>query len=124
MYDNYNYPPGADTPDAPWNQVDPEEKEFDVAVCQVLSKDTTITSTHYDVEKDDECPDVITTDNIKWKWEYSRQHYTPLELIELFKEYLQKDLVRFGDTIDKGRYKYLIEECSNWEEDDTDVINN
>ena len=22
MYDNYNYPAGADTPDAPWNQVD------------------------------------------------------------------------------------------------------
>ena len=25
MYDNYNYPAGADTPDAPWNQVNPED---------------------------------------------------------------------------------------------------
>lgn len=23
MYDNYNYPPGADTPSAPWNQSEP-----------------------------------------------------------------------------------------------------
>lgn len=25
MFDNYNYPLGADTPDAPWNQSDPED---------------------------------------------------------------------------------------------------
>lgn len=25
MYDNYNYPAGADTPDAPWNQTDVED---------------------------------------------------------------------------------------------------
>ena len=29
MYDNYNYPAGADTPDAPWNQSDPDFSDYD-----------------------------------------------------------------------------------------------
>lgn len=29
--DNYNYPMGADTPDAPWNRVDPEDMFGDAA---------------------------------------------------------------------------------------------
>ena len=36
--DNYNYPMGADTPDAPWNQVDNPEKEIEVLVSITLSK--------------------------------------------------------------------------------------
>lgn len=40
--DNYNYPWGADTPDAPWNQSDPEPKEVDVTVSITLSKQITI----------------------------------------------------------------------------------
>lgn len=36
--DNYNYPMGADTPDAPWNQVDNPEREVEVLVSITLSK--------------------------------------------------------------------------------------
>lgn len=36
--DNYNYPMGADTPDAPWNQVDSPEREVEVLVSITLSK--------------------------------------------------------------------------------------
>lgn len=36
--DNYNYPLGADTLDAPWNQVDNPEKEIEVTVSVTLSK--------------------------------------------------------------------------------------
>ena len=36
--DNYNYPMGADTADAPWNQVDPEPIEVEVTVSITLSK--------------------------------------------------------------------------------------
>ncbi len=36
--DNYNYPIGADTSEAPWNQVDLPEKEIEVLVSVTLSK--------------------------------------------------------------------------------------
>lgn len=36
--DNYNYPIGSDTPDAPWNQVDQPEREIEVLVSVTLSK--------------------------------------------------------------------------------------
>lgn len=36
--DNYNYPVGSDTSDAPWNQVDQPEREIEVLVSVTLSK--------------------------------------------------------------------------------------
>lgn len=38
MYNNYDYPCGTDTPDAPWNQVDNPEREVEVLVSITLSK--------------------------------------------------------------------------------------
>lgn len=36
--DNYNYPMGADTDNAPWNQIDSEPVEVEVTVSITLSK--------------------------------------------------------------------------------------
>ena len=44
MYDNYNYPPGSDTPDAPWNQVDPPEVDFNVEAIVNLSRTAVVTT--------------------------------------------------------------------------------
>lgn len=69
MYDNYNYPPGADTPDAPWNEVESPEIEFDAQACVTLSKrDTVLTDRVYCEDGDWElCDDVtareVWTDN-------------------------------------------------------------
>lgn len=38
MYDNYNYPVGADNAEAPWNQTDNPEREVEVTVSITLSK--------------------------------------------------------------------------------------
>ena len=38
MYNNYDYPCGTDSPNAPWNQVDNPEREIDVTVSVTLSK--------------------------------------------------------------------------------------
>ena len=40
--DNYNYPLGADTKDAPWNQSEPPEEEIEVLVSITLSKSVKI----------------------------------------------------------------------------------
>lgn len=44
MYDNYNYPPGSDTPDAPWNQVDPPDVDFNVEAIVTLSRNAVVTT--------------------------------------------------------------------------------
>ena len=48
--DNYNYPMGADTPDAPWNQRDPEPVEVEVQVSIARPKNIKLPVTDYIVE--------------------------------------------------------------------------
>lgn len=50
--DNYNYPMGADTSEAPWNQVDQPEKEIEVLVSITLSKTVKVRVNDYIVEDD------------------------------------------------------------------------
>lgn len=47
--DNYNYPMGADTKNAPWNQVDNPEKEIKVTVSVTLSKTVKIKVSDYEI---------------------------------------------------------------------------
>lgn len=128
MYNNYDYPLGADNEQAPWNQRDPEEREFSILCSQTLSKVSTVFTSSYtpvvEEEYDDmggwhqEYPD---TSDTNWSDEYANnEHYTPLQLIELFKEHLKNELSNYELPQNRvNRYKYLIEECSNWIEDET-----
>lgn len=137
MYDNYNYPAGADNESAPWNQSDPEEKEFSVLCSQSLSKTVTVTTCNYipgdsgvDYEPDDEggyyadqWHDPDDTSDTDWDEEYhDNDHYTPLQLIELFKQHLENELAKTEDVKDSRRIKHLIEECSDWTEDETEYL--
>ena len=47
--DNYNYPIGADTKDAPWNQADNPERETEVTVSVTLSKTVQIKVSDYEI---------------------------------------------------------------------------
>lgn len=49
IMDNYNYPMGADTEDAPWNQVDNPEREIEVTVSVTLSKTVKIKVSDYGI---------------------------------------------------------------------------
>ena len=137
MRENNNYPPGAEAnPNAPWNQSDPEEKEFKVTVSQTLSKNTTVTTSDYipggcfpETERDIDgyhtitCHEPDDTSDTDWKEAYKDEHLTPLQLIGEFKDFLTKYLP--DPIIDvKGfqRFKYLIGECEGWTEDETEVI--
>ena len=127
MYDNYNYPPGADTPSAPWNQCDPQEKECDVEFSICLFKNTTIYTTQYTEERwDDWEPDeeggMYHTGGVDYDFsdcefmkEFERQHLTPIQLIAKFEDMLKK--LRDGEELKlrKDQIDYLLEECSGWE---------
>ena len=49
MYDNYNYPLGADNPDASWNQEENPEREIEVTVSVTLSKTIKVKVSDYDI---------------------------------------------------------------------------
>lgn len=147
MYDNYNYPPGADTPDAPWNQVEVPHKDFEVTCSQSLSRTAIVTTNNYtpgasgvDYERDDEggyiaegYQDPDDTSDTNWKEEYTANGYcTPLELIQLLKEYLEKDLEKWKEEDKKDphkwastqvkKYEFLISECDCWTDDETEFV--
>ena len=134
-----NYPPGLSdsTPGAPWNEPEVPEKEFDVTCCQTLSKTTSVLTSNYipgasgvDYEPDDEggyyasgWHDPDDTSDTNWADEYhDNEHYTPLQLIELFKKHLENELIRMGEVKNEKWIKHLIEECSDWTEDDTEYV--
>ena len=132
--DNYNFPAGADTSDAPWNQTEVPEKAFEVTCCQVLSKTVTVTTNNYipgtsgvDYESDDEggyCAsswhDEDDISDTNWSDEYSDNDYhTPLQLIQLFRQFL-KEQYAHGIVFKSPCFtEYLIEECEGWCEDET-----
>lgn len=134
MLESGYYPPGAEfDPHAPYNEVEIPERKFDATISSSLSKSTTIESKDYIIEED---PDgsYIDTSEIRWLEEYKEAHLTPLELIEKFKETLEKKLkvleqyngcpnnANFNFRSEINKTKYLIEECKGWVEDECEVI--
>ena len=127
MRESGYYPPGSEfDPGAPWNEQEVPERQFDVCISQTLSKSTSVTTNDYapKVDEDEdgfyESADASDTD---WKKTYKNEHLTPLQLIGEFKDFLTKHLP--DPIIDvKGfqRVKYLIDECEDWTEDETEIV--
>ena len=98
---------------APWNQPEPAPKDYDVTCCQVLSK--TVQCKVY--EDEENWGDVY----------HENDHYTPIQLIQLFKETLHQQLEGWEGLEELtprnvASIKYLIEECKNWIEDEVEYI--
>lgn len=131
MIESGYYPPGAEfDPRAPWNEQEVPERQFDVCISQTLSKSTRVTTNDYVPEVDQDEDGVYeSTDTSDTDWEaaYNKDHYTPLQLINLFKESLSDELnsITNKSNPDLKRKKYLeklISECSDWTEDETEVV--
>ena len=138
MRESGYFPAGAEfDPLAPYNEPIVPEKDFEVTCSQSLSKTVTVTTNNYipgasgvDYESDDEggyCAsgwhDPDDTSDTNWADEYHNNDYhTPLQLIGLFKQYLENELNRMGEVKNKKWIKHLIEECSDWQEDDTEIV--
>lgn len=131
MIESGYYPPGAEfDPRAPWNEPAIPEESFDVCISQTLSKSTKVITDDYYPEKDgDEDGSYMTanTSDTNWKAAYDKDHYTPLQLINLFRSSLSDELnsILNKPNQDLKRKKYLeklISECSDWTEDETEVV--
>lgn len=123
-----NYPPGAaNDPNAPWNEKETPEREFEVCITQTLSKTVKVTTNNYipdgGVDEDGHYYFDADTSDTNWKEVYKDSHYTPLELIEKFRDFLKSTLQdQLGGTLKYAHRIMLIEECENWIEDETEIV--
>lgn len=118
MYDNYNYPPGADTPDAPWNEPVIPERDFDVEVTITMSKVVTVTTDDYTPEYDDEDGNTYAnTENTEWDKAFENSgHFTIAELLEELKGYVVEDMKTCAPNTGKGAHlQRLLLACEDWE---------
>lgn len=136
MTESGYYPPGAEhDPNAPYNQVEPEEVEVEVAISQTLSKSTKILITDYtvneweDVETDNE-GGFLRTGGVEYdfsdsdlKGAYNEQEYTIPELLDYLKGYLIADIANCNKDKDKKqKLQHILDCCEGWEVDETEVV--
>lgn len=111
--DNYNYPMGADTKDAPWNQADNPEREIEVLVSVTLSKTVKVKVSDYRIIDSGKDEDGEYFEDID---------YSDCDL---------KDAVGSQVVLPQDAYKYvrgdhedasIISDLSNWDVDDFEVV--
>ena len=127
MRDRDYYPAGSyNDPNAPYNDVDVPEKDFEITCVQTLSKSVIVTTDNYipggyGVDEDGCYQDPDDTSNTCWSDEYHDNNYhTPIQLIELFKQFLEEQK-SYGIVFKSPKFTDdLIEECEGWEEDETE----
>lgn len=130
MYDNYNYPAGADNESAPWNQTEKEPAERDVEFTCTMRREDVTQITEYipggtyeewdgdmsvTIHDDDDFTD---TDFVK---EWKGCHLTPERLIATLRDiaYAFAD----DDIPQKSRNHWLAiaRECEGWVQEDEDA---
>lgn len=123
--DNYNYPMGADTPDAPWNQCDPPEEEIEVTVSVTLSKTFKVIVDDYAVDVDF---DNAGGKHLEYDFSECDLHKAVDEQITLPHElamYIERMFDNCASLKAAGMPKHLenaIEDCKDWSVDDLEVI--
>lgn len=111
MHDNYNYPEGADTLDAPWNEQPNDPKKIYVTVSVTLSKTVPIKVTDYNTIVDKETGDTYTDySNCDLKGAVEEQRYLPQEAGDVLRNSYVAELESIAD------------EFSDWNVDDLEVI--
>lgn len=98
-----------------------EKRNFGVFVSQTLSKDVNVSTDTYRYIGYEEGIDKVDTEEVNWEKVYKDdRHYTPIELIKLFKSYLEEKLSNNNlPLIERTKALHLVSECSDWVEDET-----
>lgn len=115
MYDNYNYPVGADNAEAPWNQVDNPEREIEVTVSVTLSKTVKIKVSDYQItdsgkDEDGEYFEDIDYSNCDLKEAVVNQTYLPSDAGIILRD------------SDVSSLESIADDFLDWNVDDFEVI--
>lgn len=113
------YPAGAENdPNAPYNQVEVREREFDIECEFVMRKCVTVTTNDYEPDYDDEDGrEDANTENTDWAQAFAESgHFTIQDLIDELREYVKEDMKTCAPNTGKGAYlERLLEACQGWE---------
>lgn len=119
MIESGYYPPGAEFDEnAPYNQVEVREREFDIECEFVMRKYVTVTTNDYEPEYDDEDGrEDANTENTDWAQAFAESgHFTIQDLINELREYVIKDMKTCAPNTGKGAHlERLLEACNGWE---------
>lgn len=115
--DNYAYPVGADTSDAPWNQRDNENIGFEVEVSVTLVKSMTLHTSDYFTETDTNGDDIEDFHTVcayhDWEPDYEDECYTIPEMLEELKSMIEKELpTATGQR--RFRLQGMLKDCQGW----------
>lgn len=123
--DNYNYPMGADTPDAPWNQREQEDIEVVCEMTVLMRNDVVITTDDYSVEIDEEDGLRSYDLNISYKDAerlYREQHHTIKEMLNELYKYINAELAEEGIANSrKWELQSMLEDCKGWSEENIEI---
>lgn len=118
MYDNYNYPPGADTPDAPWNQREPEPIEVACDTNVTLKKQIVVTTTNYEEDCDETGCDIFLHDGYaEFEQHVKEQHLSLPKLLDELAKYINGELASGVTGSRKWELQQMLEDCQGWTED-------
>lgn len=117
MYDNYNYPAGADTPDAPWNQIEiPEiEVKCDVMV-SVVREGVPVMTDNYTRDEDgievfqEYLPD-----------DYENCHHDIPELLGELAKYISGELAGGVNGDRRRQLLGMLADCQGWRTEETSI---
>lgn len=133
---NYNYPPGADTPNAPWNRKEDENEpvKVHVMVSTTLSKSTVIETADYTAESWDEYENdddgyrhhfggvEYDFSNCDLSKDYQDCEWSIPDLLGLLEEYLIEDLKRYKGSNKERVIKNQLKSLSGWTVDELEVM--
>lgn len=111
MRESGYYPPGAEfDPNAPWNEREPEELEYNIEACFELRRTDAVLTADYDGDGNLNDP----------RQEWKRNHMTPMEIINECKQLATAMLDSLDDTTRMGKEArrhlcHVIYECEGWE---------
>lgn len=114
---NYDYPLGTDTKDAPWNQEELPEREIEVTISVTLSKTVKIKVSDYTItdsgkDEDGDYFEDVDYSDCDLNGAVEEQIYLPQEAGQLIKEF----------DIGTVKAKNIAEDLSNWNVDEMEVI--
>lgn len=108
------YPAGAyNDPNAPYNQIEPKERRFQVEATETLVRRTYVHTSDYNSvfgrDEDGTFENIDTTDT-DWYKVYISEHYT---MEELLKELKDLAIEKYAQTKDR-KYKLIAESCQEY----------
>ena len=123
MYDNYNYPMGADNPDAPWNEKEIEEIPVKLWINASLVKEVIVMTDNYSVERDEEFggADIELHDSNADILDYYRsQRNSITKLLSELAKYINVELMSSNITPSRRReLEDMYSDCEGWDEEVT-----